>query len=163
MAWVRVPLFAGLLCAACMCLSTVASIGFLSTLLTVTPGDRVGRVQSAAGFLSSLVQPFGPLAGGALLTAYGSRTTFGAIAGVLAVSAAIVTFAPSARPGSAAPEEAPAPDDARSDTEAADEADARPAPQERPVPDAPSVPDATPAPATAGIPTDRTGAGSPRP
>ncbi|MGW1354785.1 MFS transporter, partial [Streptomyces sp. NPDC002409] len=99
MAWIRVPLFAGLLCAACMCLSTVASIGFLSTLLAVTPGDRVGRVQSAAGFLSSLVQPFGPLAGGALLTAFGSRTTFGAIAGVLAVSAAVVTFAPSARPG----------------------------------------------------------------
>ncbi|MFF9318716.1 MFS transporter [Streptomyces sp. NPDC014735] len=101
MAWVRVPLFAGLLCAASMCLSTVASIGFLSTLLAVTPGDRVGRVQSAAGFLSSLVQPFGPLAGGALLTAFGSRATFGAIATVLAVSAAVVTFAPSARPGPA--------------------------------------------------------------
>ncbi|MEU9567886.1 MFS transporter [Streptomyces sp. NPDC048161] len=167
MAWVRVPLFAGLLCAACMCLSTVASIGFLSTLLTVTPGDRVGRVQSAAGFLSSLVQPFGPLAGGVLLTAYGSRTTFGAIAGVLAVSAAIVTFAPSARPGPAAPEEPPASDGIPSGPEAADAAAARPVPAAQPVPDATPaqpVPDAPPASATAGgIPTDRTGAGSPRP
>lgn len=114
LAWIRIPLFAGLLCAACMCLSTVASIGFLSTLLTVTPGDRVGRVQSAAGFLSSLVQPFGPLAGGALLTAFGTRTAFGAIAGVLAVSAAVVTFAPSARP-------APPPGEPAADEPLADE------------------------------------------
>ncbi|MFB6814560.1 MFS transporter [Streptomyces sp. NPDC056347] len=105
LARIEIPLLAGLLCAACMCLATVASIGFLSTLLTVTPDDRVGRVQSAAGFLSSLVQPFGPLAGGALLTTLGVRGAFWTIAAVLAVSAATVTFAPSARSGTAPPPE----------------------------------------------------------
>lgn len=97
LAVVRVPLVAGVLVMACMFLSTVASIGFLSTLLVVTPDDRVGRVQSSAGFLSSLVQPFGPLAGGALLGALGPAGAFTAIGTVLAVSAAVVTFAPSAR------------------------------------------------------------------
>ncbi|PCG86547.1 MFS transporter [Streptomyces sp. WZ.A104] len=120
LAWLSSPLVAGLLCALCMCLSTVASIGFLSTLLIVTPEDRVGRVQSAASFLSSVVQPFGPLAGGALLTALGSRTAFVATGCVLALSAAVVTFAPSVRAGASpggsparsgpgdAPQEAPA-------------------------------------------------------
>lgn len=97
MAWISRPLVAGLLCALCMCLSTVASIGFLSKLLIVTPEDRVGRVQSAAGFLSSMVQPLGPLAGGALLTAFGARWAFTLTGCVLAVSALVVTFAPSAR------------------------------------------------------------------
>ncbi|CAM5552900.1 MFS transporter [Streptomyces atroolivaceus] len=97
MAWISVPLVAGVMCALCMCLSTIASIGFLSKLLIVTPEDRVGRVQSAAGFLSSMVQPFGPLAGGALLTAFGARWAFGLTGCVLAVSALFVTFAPSAR------------------------------------------------------------------
>lgn len=99
LAWVSSPLLAGLLCALCMGLSTVASIGFLSTLLIVTPEDRLGRVQSAASFLSSVVQPFGPLAGGALLTALGSSAAFGVTGCVLAVSAAVVTFAPSVRAG----------------------------------------------------------------
>ncbi|MEV7299900.1 MFS transporter [Streptomyces clavifer] len=103
LAWLSSPLAAGLLCALCMCLATIASIGFLSTLLIVTPEDRVGRVQSAASFLSSVVQPFGPLAGGALLTALGSRSAFGVIGCVLAVSALVVTFAPSVRSGAAPP------------------------------------------------------------
>ncbi|GAA2942813.1 MULTISPECIES: MFS transporter [Streptomyces] len=97
MAWLRNPLAAGAMCALCMCLSTIASIGFLSTLLIVTPEDRVGRVQSGASFLSSLVQPFGPLAGGALLTAFGARWAFTLTGCVLAASALVVTFAPSAR------------------------------------------------------------------
>ncbi|MFI2782971.1 MFS transporter [Streptomyces sp. ALB3] len=97
MAWFSRPLVAGLMCALCMCLSTVASIGFLSKLLVVTPEDRVGRVQSAAGFLSSVVQPLGPLAGGALLSVFGARWAFTLVGGVLAVSALVVTFAPSAR------------------------------------------------------------------
>lgn len=97
MAWISRPLVAGVLCALCMCLSTIASIGFLSKLLVVTPEDRVGRVQSAAGFLSSMVQPFGPLAGGALLTAFGARWAFALTGCVLAVSALVVTFARSAR------------------------------------------------------------------
>ncbi|MEV6260368.1 MFS transporter [Streptomyces sp. NPDC051784] len=105
MAWLTQPLVAGVLCAVAMCLATVASIGFLSTLLIVTPEDRVGRVQSAAGFLSSIVQPFGPLAGGALLTAFGGRTAFLVIGCVLAVSAAVVTLAPSARTAPVPPAE----------------------------------------------------------
>lgn len=80
-----------------MCLATIASIGFLSTLLIVTPEERVGRVQSAASFLSSIVQPFGPLAGGALLTAFGARWAFTLTGCVLAVSALVVTLAPSTR------------------------------------------------------------------
>ncbi|MGG7613587.1 MFS transporter, partial [Streptomyces sp. ZG43] len=123
----RVPLVAGMLVMACMFLSTVASIGFLSTLLVVTPDDRVGRVQSSAGFLSSLVQPFGPLAGGALLGALGPAGAFTAIGTVLAVSAAVVTFAPSAR--AVPPHEAPV-----VDAEDAEDAEAK----ERPGrPDAP--------------------------
>ncbi|MEU1483632.1 MFS transporter [Streptomyces sp. NPDC005752] len=97
MAWLTDPLVAGAMCALCMCLSTIASIGFLSTLLIVTPEDRVGRVQSGASFLSSIVQPFGPLAGGALLTAFGARWAFSLTGCVLAVSALVVTLAPSAR------------------------------------------------------------------
>ncbi|MFD4664167.1 MFS transporter [Streptomyces halstedii] len=97
MAWFTDPLVAGALCALCMCLATIASIGFLSTLLIVTPEERVGRVQSAASFLSSIVQPFGPLAGGALLTAFGARWAFTLTGCVLAVSALVVTLAPSAR------------------------------------------------------------------
>ncbi|MEU1128195.1 MFS transporter, partial [Streptomyces sp. NPDC005899] len=97
MAWSGRPVVAGVMCALSMCLSTVASIGFLSKLLIVTPEEKVGRVQSAAGFLSSVVQPFGPLAGGALMTAFGARWAFALTGCVLAASALVVTFAPSAR------------------------------------------------------------------
>ncbi|WEH32195.1 MFS transporter [Streptomyces sp. AM 4-1-1] len=101
LAWIRQPLAAGLLCAACMCLATVASIGFLSTMLVVTPNDRVGRVQSAASFLSTLVQPFGPLVGGVLLGALGAVGAYGVLGGVLALSAAVITLTPSVRRGPA--------------------------------------------------------------
>ncbi|MFE7053168.1 MFS transporter [Streptomyces californicus] len=107
LAWLGSPLVAGLLCALCMCLSTVASIGFLSTLLVVTPEERIGRVQSAAGFLSSIVQPFGPLAGGFLLTTLDSGAAFCVIGGVLAVSATVVTLSPSVRAGAGAAPGAP--------------------------------------------------------
>ncbi|MEW2065443.1 MFS transporter [Streptomyces sp. NPDC007346] len=114
LAWFSSALLAGVLCAISMGLSTIASIGFLSTLLVVTPEDRIGRVQSAAGFLSSIVQPFGPLAGGALLTTLGSHAAFGVTGCVLAVSAAVVTLAPSVRAGAAPPpaqpQTPPAPD-----------------------------------------------------
>ncbi|MFE4690035.1 MFS transporter [Streptomyces sp. NPDC056749] len=114
MAWISRPLVAGIMCALTMCLSTVASIGFLSKLLVVTPEEKVGRVQSAAGFLSSMVQPFGPLTGGALLTAFGARWAFALTGCVLAVSALVVTFARSARaepdpPREAGPADVPEP------------------------------------------------------
>ncbi|NBM20209.1 MFS transporter, partial [Streptomyces sp. GC420] len=115
MAVVREALVAGLICGACMCLSMVASVGFLSKLLQVTPDDRVGRVQSAASFLSSLVQPFGSLAAGGLLAGLGTEGTFLVLGAVFALSAAVVTFAPSARSvprgaDDAGPRSAPGPD-----------------------------------------------------
>ncbi|MEU3571745.1 MFS transporter [Kitasatospora sp. NPDC036755] len=97
----RAPLLIGLLCAVCMCLSTVASIGFVSGMLLAAPRDRIGRVQSAAGFLSTLVQPFGPLVGGALLGSVGGTRTFAALALAIALCAAVVTWAPPVRRGPA--------------------------------------------------------------
>ncbi|MDH6710688.1 MFS family permease [Kitasatospora sp. MAA19] len=97
----RVPVLIGLLCAVCMCLSTVASIGFVSGMLLAAPPDRIGRVQSAAGFLSTLVQPFGPLAGGALLGTLGGTRTFALLALGIALCAAVVTWAPPVRRGPA--------------------------------------------------------------
>ncbi|MFD4274841.1 MFS transporter [Streptomyces cyaneofuscatus] len=107
LAWFSSAVLAGVLCALCMALSTIASIGFLSTLLIVTPEDRIGRVQSAAGFLSSIVQPFGPLAGGLLLATLGTRSAFGVIGCVLAVSAAVVTLSSAVRAGASPPPERP--------------------------------------------------------
>ncbi|MEV7927089.1 MFS transporter [Kitasatospora sp. NPDC088779] len=104
----RIPLLIGLLCAVCMCLSTVASIGFVSGMLLAAPPDRIGRVQSAAGFLSTLVQPFGPLVGGALLGALGGTRTFALLALAISLCAAVVTWAPPVRRGPA-PAPAPAP------------------------------------------------------
>ncbi|MFD7595218.1 MFS transporter [Kitasatospora sp. NPDC059812] len=106
----RIPLLIGLLCAVCMCLSTVASIGFVSGMLLAAPPDRIGRVQSAAGFLSTLVQPFGPLVGGALLGALGGTRTFALLALAISLCAAVVTWAPPVRRGPApAPAPLPAP------------------------------------------------------
>ncbi|MFI9328864.1 MFS transporter [Kitasatospora sp. NPDC052868] len=98
---IRLPLLIGLLCAVCICLSTVASIGFVSGMLLAAPPDRIGRVQSAAGFLSTLVQPFGPLVGGLLLGALGGGATFALLALVIALCAAVVTWAPPVRRGPA--------------------------------------------------------------
>nr|WP_074003720.1 MFS transporter [Streptomyces sp. CB02056] len=95
----RAPLVIGLLCAVCMCLSTVASIGFVSGMLTAAPPDRIGRVHSAAGFLSTLVQPFGPLVGGVLLGSLGGTRTFALLALAIALCAAVVTWAPPVRRG----------------------------------------------------------------
>ncbi|MFE7592309.1 MFS transporter, partial [Kitasatospora sp. NPDC057512] len=97
----RVPLLIGLLCAVCMCLSTVASIGFVAGMLVAAPPDRAGRVQSAAGFLSTLVQPFGPLVGGLLLGSLGGTRTFALLALAIALCAAVVTWAPPVRRGPA--------------------------------------------------------------
>ncbi|WP_327118439.1 MFS transporter [Streptomyces sp. NBC_01341] len=146
MAWVGRPLVAGLMCALCMCLSTVASIGFLSKLLVVTPEEKVGRVQSAAGFLSSMVQPFGPLAGGALLTAFGARWAFALTGCVLALSALVVTFAPSTRAEPSPPREAGSADPPEPAT--------GPSPADGDGPAAATGPDHTPAAARRAVPGD---------
>jgi hypothetical protein len=96
------PVLIGLLSAGCMAVGSMASIGFLTTLLLVTPEELVGRRQSAAGFISSLVQPVGPLAAGALLEAAGQETTFGLLGLAFAASAAVLTWAPSVRRSTAA-------------------------------------------------------------
>jgi MFS family permease len=102
-------LLMGAVCAATMVLAAIASIGFRTSLLLATPQDRVGRVQSAAGFLSSIAQPAGPVVGGALLGAYGARHAFAALAAVFAVCALIVMLAPSVRRGPAPAAQAAAP------------------------------------------------------
>jgi hypothetical protein len=80
-----------------MAMASLASIGFLTSLLLATPEEKVGRVQSAAGFLSSLAQPLGPLAAGALLGAWGAAATLGVLGGVFTVCSIVVTWSPSVR------------------------------------------------------------------
>jgi MFS family permease len=91
------PLVMGLLAAACLCMGSVANVGFLATLLVATPEDKVGRVQSAAGLLSSLVQPLAPVAAGAMLGLWGATATFGWLTAAFAVCAIVISWAPSAR------------------------------------------------------------------
>jgi hypothetical protein len=62
-----------------------------------TPEHLVGRVQSAAGFSSSLVQPLGPLAGGVLLAAWGADTAYLVLGAVFLLCALLVSWAPSVR------------------------------------------------------------------
>ncbi|MGW3151545.1 MFS transporter [Streptomyces sp. NPDC001177] len=93
----RNPLYVGLLCGLCVAGASLAGIGFQTSLLSATPQRMVGRVQSAAGFLSSAVQPIGPLAGGALLTACGPDTSYLVLSPVFLVCASVVSFAPSVR------------------------------------------------------------------
>ncbi len=104
------PVVIGLLTAVCIAFASLANIGFLTTLLLVTPSAMVGRVESAAGFLSSLVQPLGPVAAGALITVWGPSTAFGVLAVVFAVCAATVTLAPSMRHAPAAVADPGSPD-----------------------------------------------------
>ncbi|MET9913378.1 MFS transporter [Streptomyces sp. NPDC006476] len=91
------PLYVGMLCALAIATASMASIGFLTALLAATPERMVGRVQSAAGFISSIVQPLGPLAGGVLLAACGAGTTYLVLGGVFLMCAAVISWAPSVR------------------------------------------------------------------
>jgi MFS family permease len=96
-----IPLMGGLV-AVCLAVAAVASVGFLAALVVAAPPELTGRVQSAAGFLSSLAQPVGPVLGGVLLSSWGAGPAFAVLAGVFAACAAIVTFSPSvqrSRPG----------------------------------------------------------------
>ena len=95
-------LYSGALCALCVAVAAVASISFMTTLLTVTPDELVGRVQNAAGLLSSLVQPVAPLIGGVLLTEWGGAAAYRVLAAVFLVCALILAVAPSARRAPAA-------------------------------------------------------------
>ena len=91
------PLYVGVLCALTIATASVGSIGFATSLLVATPEHLVGRVQSAAGFSSSLVQPLGPLAGGVLLAAWGADTAYLALGAVFLLCALLVSWAPSVR------------------------------------------------------------------
>jgi MFS family permease len=89
----RPPVLIGLLTAACAALANLGSIGFVTTMLLVTPEGMVGRVQSAAGFISTLAQPIGPIAGGAMLGTWGPNATFVVIGCVFVVCALVLTAA----------------------------------------------------------------------
>lgn len=97
LAVVHPPILIGVLASICMAAAALASNGFLTSLLLATPEEKVGRVQSAASFVSSLVQPLGPLAAGVLLSAGGAAVTFGVLAGVFTLCAVVVSAAPSVR------------------------------------------------------------------
>jgi len=91
------PVLIGLMAAVCMAMASVASVGFLTSLLMLTPEVMTGRVQSAANLLSSLAQPLGPLSAGVLLSTWGASPTLGLLACIFAVCAIAVTWAPSIR------------------------------------------------------------------
>ncbi|MEV4643157.1 MFS transporter [Actinoplanes sp. NPDC049548] len=98
LALTRAPLVIGLLLAPCMFVAALGNVAFATTMLLLTPPDLTGRVQSAAGFLSMIAQPVGPLVGGVLLDRIGAPATFGVFAAVMAVAAVVVTVSPSAPP-----------------------------------------------------------------
>ena len=83
----------GVLLAGCTLTAAVANIAFSANMLLATPGDLIGRVQAAAGFLSMIVQPVGPLTGGVLLSRIGERGTFTILAAALACAAVAATAA----------------------------------------------------------------------
>lgn len=93
------PVYVGTLCALVVATASVASIGFSTSLLAATPERMVGRVQSSAGFVSSLIQPLGPLAGGVLLAAWGAGTTYLVLGGMFLLCAVLLSLAPSVRGG----------------------------------------------------------------
>ena len=107
----QTPLYVGVLCALTIATASVGTIGFSSSLLMATPEHLVGRVQSAAGFTSSIVQPLGPLAGGVLLATWGADTAYLVLGAVFLLCAALVSWAPSVRaqPGQPAPSTAGVP------------------------------------------------------
>lgn len=78
------PLLAGISIAVASAIGAVASVAFLTVLLVVTPADMLGRVQTAAGLLSSIAQPAGPLAAGVLMSLWGETWAFAAIGVVFA-------------------------------------------------------------------------------
>ena len=94
----------GAVMAPCMLISSIGNVAFATTMALVTPEDMIGRVQSAAGVISMIVQPIGPLAGGLLLNFAGQRATFVILSAVLVVGAVVATVAPGLR---AAPALAP--------------------------------------------------------
>jgi predicted MFS family arabinose efflux permease len=93
----RDVLLMGGLVAVCLAVAAVASVGFVAALVVSSPPDATGRVQSAAGFLSSVAQPVGPLLGGFLLARWGPGPAFAVLGAVFAVCAVIITWAPSIR------------------------------------------------------------------
>jgi MFS family permease len=85
------PLSSAVLIAGCLLVAGVGNAAFGAVLLTATPQELIGRVQSAAGLVSMGLVPLGPLAGGALLEVFGHRWTFLAFATVIAGCATVAT------------------------------------------------------------------------
>jgi MFS family permease len=91
-----IPLMGGLV-AVCLAVGALATVGFVADLVVAAPPEAIGRVQSAASFLSSLAQPAGPLLGGLLLGRWGAGTAFAVLAAAFAACAVIITWLLSAR------------------------------------------------------------------
>jgi MFS family permease len=85
------PLAIGVVMAACTAVAAVGNNGFLVALLLMTPADMFGRVQSAAGFVSSLAQPIGPIMAGVLLGAWGAGPTYATLGGIFLIGAVVIT------------------------------------------------------------------------
>jgi MFS family permease len=87
----------GAVLAPCLLVAAVGNVAFMTMMVLVTPQDLIGRVQSAAGVISMIAQPIGPLAGGLLLNLVGQRATFLVLGAVLVTAAVVATIAPGLR------------------------------------------------------------------
>jgi MFS family permease len=81
-----------LLIGGCTFTTAIANVAFSANMLVLSPGDLVGRVQAAAGFISMIVSPAGPLAGGVLLASIGARASFTVLGAVLAGFAVVASL-----------------------------------------------------------------------
>jgi len=81
----------GVLLGVCLLVGTVGNVAFVATATLLTPPELLGRVQGAAGLVSSLATPAGPVVGGACLAAFGPQWTFLGLGAVLLVAAVAVT------------------------------------------------------------------------
>jgi MFS family permease len=78
-------------------LNPAGNAGIGSYKLSITPPEIVGRVQSTGQFLSWTTMPVAPLLGGALLAAYGGRTTMAVLTVLCALVALIPTLSRTVR------------------------------------------------------------------
>ena len=69
----------------CLVAGSLGTVALAATMLSHTPPDLLGRVQTAAGLSSMVVQPLGPLAAGLLLEHTAPRTAFAVFAAVIGI------------------------------------------------------------------------------
>ena len=104
-AWLSGATYAFVAAFAALCLLTPVIGAVLAIVMVATvPEDIYGRVTTATGFTGELLQPFGPLAAGLLLSALSLAGTAAVLSGVfllLAVLALALPPAPGQAPGAA--------------------------------------------------------------